>query len=181
MGYAVHTPSSAPEASREILEGAAKAFGFVPNMLATMAGAPALLKAYTTLSRLFDETSLSPTERQIVLLTVSRENVCEYCMAAHTAIAQMQRVPADVIEALRNDKPIQDERLETLRRFTRSIVESRGWPTEDDKQRFLSAGYGTQQILEVVLGVGMKTLSNYTNHLAGTPLDQAFARAAWKE
>jgi alkylhydroperoxidase family enzyme len=60
-------------------------------------------------------------------------------------------------------------------------VTSRGWPSEADTAAFLQAGYGKQQVLEVVLGVGMKTLSNYTNHIADTPLDQAFGRAAWSK
>jgi len=45
---------------------------------------------------------------------------------------------------------------------------------------FQEAGYDAQQVLEVVLGVGMKTLSNYTNHIAGTELDAAFQHRAWR-
>jgi len=153
----------------------------VPNLLGTMAEAPALLNAYTTLAGIFDKTSFNPTERQVVLLSVSYENSCEYCVAAHSVIASMQKVPADVVEAIRKNQPITDPRLEALRRFTTAVVASRGWPTEEQTSAFLAAGYGRQQILEVVLGVGMKTLSNYTNHLAGTPLDAAFAKAAWSK
>ena len=58
-----------------------------------------------------------------------------------------------------------------------ALVASHGWPTETDTKIFLAAGYGQQQILEVVLGVGLKTLSNYTNHIAETPLDEAFTKA----
>jgi AhpD family alkylhydroperoxidase len=62
-----------------------------------MAEAPALVTAYTTLSRIFEETSFSPAERQVVLLTVSYENGCEYCVAAHSVIAGMKKLPADVV------------------------------------------------------------------------------------
>lgn len=181
MSYPIHDVDSAPEGAKATLTGTKKGLGFVPNILGTMAEAPALLNAYTTLAGIFDKTSFSPTERQVVLLSVSYENSCEYCVAAHSVIASMQKVPADVVEAIRRNTPITDRKLEALRRFTTAVVASRGRPTEEQTNAFLAAGYGRQQILEVVLGVGMKTLSNYTNHVAGTPLDGAFAKAAWSK
>jgi AhpD family alkylhydroperoxidase len=179
MTYTVHTLETAPKAAQEILAAAKKGLGFLPNLFAVMAEAPALVKAYATLSRIFDETSFSATERQVVLLTVSYVNDCEYCIAAHSVIAGMQKVPDQVVQAIRQGRPIADRKLEALRRLTAAVVGARGWPSEEDLGAFLSAGYGKQQVLEVVLGVGMKTLSNYTNHIAGTPLDHAFAGAAW--
>lgn len=181
MSYTIHDPDTAPAAAKELLSGAKKAFGFVPNLLGTMAEAPALAKAYTTLSRIFEESSFSAAERQVVLLTTSYENECEYCVAAHSVIAGMQKVPEAVIGAIRDGKPIADAKLEALRRFTAAVVDSRGWPDERQTAAFLSAGYGRQQVLEVVLGVGLKTLSNYTNHIAATPLDAPFARAQWSK
>lgn len=179
MNYPLHTVTTAPEGSRELLAGTQKSLGFVPNLLATMAEAPSLLAGYLTLSRIFDESSLSATERQLVLLTVSFENDCAYCMAAHTAIAGMQHVPSAVIDAVRAGQPIPDTRLEALRRLTAAIVRSHGWPSASHLEAFTAAGYTSRQVLEVVLGVGIKTMSNYTNHLAGTPLDRAFTPVAW--
>ena len=181
MNYTVHTTETAPEAARETLAGAKKAYGFLPNLLAVMAEAPALVKAYVTLSRIFEETSLSPSERQTVLLTVSYENDCDYCVAAHSVIAGMQKVPEETVQGIRDGRPLADRKLEAIRRFTAAVVNTRGWPTDADTKAFLSAGYTQSQILEVVLGVGIKTLSNYTNHIAGTPLDMAFAKAAWSK
>lgn len=181
MSYQIHTTESAPEGARELLAGAKSNYGFVPNLLGVMATAPALLKAYMTLARIYEESSLSTAERQAVLLTVSYENECEYCVAAHSMIAGMQKVPSDVVNAIRDGKPIADDKLEALRRFAASVVRSRGWPTQEDVRAFLGAGYGQQQVLEVVLGVGIKTLSNYTNHIAATPLDEAFSKAAWSK
>ena len=66
-----------------------------------------------------------------------------------------------------------------MRRFAETVVDKRGWATEDDVQAFLAAGFGRQQVLEVILGVAFKTISNYTNHLVDTPLDEAFAGQAW--
>lgn len=173
--------TSAPEKAKEVLALARKKYGFLPNLLGNMAHAPALLKAYVTLSSLFDETSLTATERQVVLLAASAENKCGYCVAAHTAVASMQGVPAPVVNAIRNREPIADRKLEALRKFAEDMVVSRGWPSDSTRRGFLAAGYTETQALEVVLGIGMKTLSNYTNHLAETPLDEAFAKAAWAE
>lgn len=172
---------SAPEKAGEALSQARKKFGFVPNLLGNMAHAPSLLKAYLAVGSLFDETSLTATERQVVLLAASAENKCGYCVAAHTAIAAMQKVPAGVVTAIRNREPIADSKLQALRRFVEETVETRGWPSASARQGFLAAGYTEAQALEVVLGIGMKTLSNYTNHLTETPLDEAFAKMAWGE
>lgn len=180
MSFPQHSIDSAPDGSKAILEGANKALGFVPNLYATMADAPALLEGYTSLSAIFDKTALSPTERQIVLLTASFENGCDYCMAAHTAISGMQKVPDDVVQALRDGTPIADAKLEALRVFTRRLVQARGWAEAGDVEALLDAGYERSTVLEVVLGVGLKTMSNYTNHLANTPLDPAFEPARWE-
>ena len=172
---------SATEASREKLEAARKAFGFVPNLYGALAHSPAALQAYQTLAELFGQTSLSPDERHVVHLTVSRLNLCHYCMAAHSAIASMTGASEDLVAALRSGAPLPDSRLEALRTFTGKLVQKRGWLEDGDVQAFLAAGFGQQQVLEVVLGVTQKTLSNYANHLAGTPVDAAFAQFTWKD
>lgn len=179
MNYPVYTVETAPEAAKDTLSAAQKAYGFLPNMFGVMAKAPPFVAGYFTLSKLFDETSLSPAERQTVLLTTSYENECEYCMAAHSAVASMQKVPQDVISAIRSGAPINDARLAALHRFTKAVVTTRGWPSAADTAAFLGAGYGEQQVFEVLLGVGLKTLSNYANSIANTPLDSAFSAVAW--
>lgn len=177
--FIVHTKESAPEQSVALLEGAKKAFGFVPNLMGTMAESPATAKGYLTLSQIFDQTSFSTTERQVVLLAASRYNECHYCIAAHSVIAEMQKIPHEVVEAIRNDRPITDPKLEALRHFTTQMVDKRGWISDEDSQAFVDAGYTPQQILEVILGVSFKTLSNYVNHIADTPVDAAFAAKSW--
>lgn len=174
-----HTIETAPTNSQPIIEDVKKAMGFLPNLLATMAESPAMLEAYTTLAGIFDKTNLSETERQIILMTNNRLNGCIYCMAAHTTISQMKGVPAGVVTALRENTPIADEKLEALRVFAEMINTSRGWPEESDLQAFLAAGYNEENVLEVILGTSLKVLSNYTNHVAATPLDDPFAKNAW--
>ena len=177
--FDIHTKETAQEKSAELLATAEKTYGFIPNLLGIFAESPATLKAYRTIGQIFDESSFSATERQLVILTVSRLNDCRYCVAAHSTVAEMQNVPADVIEAIRIDQPIADSKLEALRTFTTAVVEKSGWATEDDTEAFLAAGYTKAQILEVILGISFKTLSNYVNHIADTPLDDAFALKAW--
>lgn len=176
--FLIHTAETAPDAS-ELIAKAQQAFGFVPNLLATMAEAPALLEGYMTLASIFDTSDLSPTERQIVLMVNNRLNGCTYCMAAHTGIAKAQGVPDGVIESLRDGMELSDPKLEALRVFAVKINESRGWPGPGDIDALLTAGYTTRTVLEVVLGTALKVMSNYTNHIAGTPLDRAFAAVEW--
>ena len=176
-----HTLDTADPEGREVLAQVQKAYGFVPNLLGNMVHAPATAKAYLSLGQLFGESSFDATEQQVVLLAVSRYNECGYCMGAHSAIATMQDLPADVVESIRSDEPIADEKLEALRVFTSRVVDQRGRLSEENIGEFFSAGYGQSQVLEVVLGVAMKTISNYTNHIAGTELDAAFADFAWQK
>lgn len=176
--FPLHTAETAPDA-KELISNAQKAFGFLPNLLATMAEAPALLEGYMTLAAIFDKSDLSPTERQIILMVNNRLNGCTYCMSAHTGIAKAQGVPAEVIETLRDGSELSDPKLEALRVFTVKMNMSRGWPEQSDIDALLAAGYTSRTVLEVILGTAVKVMSNYTNHVASTPLDDAFAAVEW--
>ncbi|TAN08234.1 MAG: carboxymuconolactone decarboxylase family protein [Rhodanobacteraceae bacterium] len=179
--FTLHTPDSAPEPARAILRDVQKKLGFVPNMYANLANAPATLEAYLGLSAQFDKTSFTPVERQVVILAVSVENGCEFCVAAHSLIARkMVKAPDAVVDALRNRTPLPDARLQALAVFARTMVKERGWVTGAPLEAFLKAGFTHQQALEVVLGVTMKTLSNYSNHLMGTTTNAEFSSEAWK-
>lgn len=177
--FSTHTLDTAPAAAKPILQNALNAYGFVPNLYATMAEAPTILEGYTTLSEIFGKADLSETERQIILMTNNRLNRCDYCMAAHTTLSQMGGVKEEVIKALRNNTPILDSKLEALRQLTIELHKSRGWLTSSQMEKVLAAGYTRQTILEVILGTALKTLSNYTNHIAETDLDAAFVPNTW--
>lgn len=164
----------------KLLDQAESAFGFVPNLLGVLAESPASLKAYMNLGQIFDETSFSPAERQVAILAVNRFNACDYCMGAHSVIARMNKVPEQAIDAIRDDAPIEDRRLEALRKFTTKVTAERGWVSKQDVDEFETAGFTKGQVLEVILAVSFKTLSNYANHIAKTPLDQAFHGSEWK-
>ena len=87
--------------------------------------------------------------------------------------------PAEARDILREGQPMADDRLESLRLLTEEIFESRGWPKQATINRFMQADFEPSQVLEVLLGVTMKTLFNFTNHIAETPLDQSFELMAW--
>ncbi len=180
-GFKVHSVESAPQAARGALQGLQEMFGFIPNIAAVMGEAPGVLKAYLAMLEQFESGTLSPAEQQVVLLTTSFTNRCTYCVAAHSTIATLKHVPEDVIEALRRGEPLGDPRLEALRRMTAAIVENRGFVGETQVREFLDTGFTRAQLLEVVLGVAMKTLSNYMNHITETPLDEAFSAMAWAQ
>lgn len=177
--FKIHTAETAPEGSKELLQGAEKQLGFIPNLYGIMAEAPAALNAYNGLSQNFETSSLNSTEKQIVLLATSYVNECHYCMAVHSTIGKMQNIDNEIIEALRDGEPIKDEKLEALRIFTQTVVERKGLLDETEIEAFLSAGYTRAQLLEVIVGVAQKTLSNYINHVVQTQLDPAFEANKW--
>ncbi len=181
MDFAVHTVESAPETAKPLLQASRKKYTFVPNLHAVMAEAPTLLGAYQTLADLFGHTGLSVLERQIVLLAISYENGCDYCVAAHSTIATMEKMPADILQALRDGRPLADAKLEALRSFAATMAAERGWVGDAAVAHLLAHGYTRQTVLEVVLAQGFKVLSNYTNHLAHTPLDLPFQSQAWTD
>ena len=111
----------------------------------------------------------------MVLITANFDNGCTYCMAAHTTMSKRQKLPEDVIQALRDNTPIADAKLEALRVFTRAVFHKRGWVDQADLDAFYAAGYEKHHVLEVVVGLAFKTISNYTNHVVDTPVDDAFA------
>lgn len=176
--FTLYTPDNAPGKAGELLDGVQKKMGFLPNLYGKLAESDVTLEAYLTLSSLVAKTSFSPPEQQLILLVASVENGCTYCVAAHSSAARMVKLDKPVIEAVRTGQPVDDARLEALRRFTEALVNQRGH-AKDDMEAFLSAGFTRQNVMEVVLCVSMKTLSNYANFLIDVPLDGVLERMAW--
>ena len=180
MTFEVHSPRTAPEGSRSALEATEKKIGFVPNLLGVFAESPAALQAYSNLSSAIQHNAdLSPAEQQVIFLAVSFQNGCEYCMAAHSTMAGNGILTNNQIAALRNGSFLDDAKLEALRRFTVKVVDTRGRPSEADLEAFFAAGYTRRHVLDVLAAVALKTLTNYTNHISETELDEAFAANAW--
>lgn len=175
MSFTLHTIENSQGEAKTELEKSQESFGWIPNLHAVMAEAPNVLKAYKALHQLFQGTSFNADELTVVWQTINYENKCHYCVPAHTAIAHMMNVDASIIDALNNNTTLPNEKLEALRITTRLLVVNRGNLTDDEIAAFKAAGYGNQQLLEILLGLAQKTISNYVNHLANTPVDEKFA------
>jgi AhpD family alkylhydroperoxidase len=133
------------------------------------------------MSEAFAKSSLSPLEQQLVALAVSEANDCAFCVAAHSAIAKrMLKADAALVAAVRDRQPLADPKLDALVAFVRQVVEQRGFIGEAALAAFLEAGYTRASVLEVLLGVGMKTFNNYVDHVAHVPLNNQFKPEAWQ-
>lgn len=180
MKFEQHTIESAPDAVTSELEAAQQAYGSIPNLYRGLANNPATLKIYLEFNNaLMQHGCLSPLEQQLVYLTVSAKNQCTYCVGAHSVLATMANMPESILNELRARQPLSDAKLDALRTFTLSMLEHRGRVPEHDMQAFQDAGYEQPHVLEVITIIAQKTISNYYNHIAHTPLDDMFKSREW--
>lgn len=174
-GFQIHTTQTAPEASRAGLEAIGTAFGFVPNLAGVMSNSPALLSSYLATQDSIEKLgTLSPAEVNVIQLTMSMENQCRYCVSGHTLAGKLFfQTPDEVMDAIRKGEPIADPKLRALHEFTLSVVAEQGRVTDAELQQFLAVGYDRSQALEVIASIAAKMMSNFTNQLVGTPIDEA--------
>lgn len=175
------TIENADTISSEILENTKNAMGMIPNMYSTMANNPALLDAYLYSYKTFRQNAgFSSQEQEVIFLAISFENGCDYCMAAHSFVAdKMSNLPEEITNAIRNNTDISDSKLKALSVFTKQMLEKRGLPSQENINAFLEVGYKENHILGVITALGIKTMSNYFNHVFNTPVDDAFKSRAW--
>lgn len=172
------TIETAPAGSKTALENIQRGFGFVPNLMATFANSPEVLNGYLALADQWGRTHFSPIEREVVLLAVSLENECHYCGSAHATILKgMLKFPAENVEAIVHNQATGDAKVDALVEVTRDIVSSRGKPQPATIARFLEVGFTATQLTDLLLGVGLKTISNYFDHIVGVELDPVFQGA----
>lgn len=177
----VHDINSAPKESKKSLEQSVKTFGMLPNLHGVLAESPNTLEAYKTLHKLFENSSFNAEELTVVWQTINVEHECHYCIPAHTGIAHMMQVNPNLTDALRNKSSMPNNKLQALHETTLKIIRNRGRLTKDDLSDFYNVGYGERQMLEIILGIAQKTISNYTNHIANTPVDKAFQKFTWEK
>ncbi|GLS25949.1 carboxymuconolactone decarboxylase family protein [Marinibactrum halimedae] len=174
MNTTIHTLESAPEAAKPLLESSNKAFGMIPNLHGVMAESPELLKGYQTITQLFQSSDFSNEELTVVWQTINVYHQCHYCVPGHTAIAKSMKVDDAITARIREHAPLDDPKLQVLREVTEHILESRGHLSEELWARFSEVGYSDKHLLQIVLGISHKVMSNYTNSLYETPVDDAF-------
>ena len=174
MSFTLHTIETAPEASQSQLEGSLKDFGMIPNLHAVMAEAPKVLEAYKTLHNLFQQSSFNNEELTVIWQTINVEHNCHYCIPAHAGVAQMMKVDPAISTAIRNGAALENEKLQVLHETTLALIKDRGLINKEIAEKFYAQGYKEQQMLEIILGISQKIMSNYINHLADTPVDKMF-------
>lgn len=176
MNFTLHNIESAPEDSKPLLEKSLKGFGMIPNLHAVLAQSPATLEAYQELGRLFQQSSFDKEELTVVWQTINVESECHYCVPAHTAIAHSMKIDIAIIDALNNSTELPTKKLQILRDTTLALMQKRGRLTDNQISSFTDAGYSEKNILEIILGMSQKLISNYTNHLSNTPVDEPFQK-----
>ncbi|MFG1243441.1 carboxymuconolactone decarboxylase family protein [Xanthobacter sp. V7C-4] len=178
-GFELLDIATAPAESAEMLEGVKKAWGFLPNLFRILATSPAAVEAYATLWGIAEKTSFTPQERNIAYLAIIYENECTYCMAGHTNLSKMAKVADADIYAIREGRRLDDAKLEALRGFAAKVTRSRGVVSQADVAAFKAAGYTNQSVLDILVLAATKLISNYTNHLADTPVDPFMKGVEW--
>jgi alkylhydroperoxidase family enzyme len=180
LNFPSHDLNTAPEASKPLLEKSQKAFGRLPGLHKVLAESPQAYEGYQVLHKLFTETDFDADELTVVWQSINVEHGCHYCVPAHTGIAKMMKVSDELSEALRTEAPLNSVKLEALRTFTIQMVRERGNVTKAQMKDFFDAGYGHRAVLDVILGLAQKTMSNYINHVAETPIDEVFKPLTWQ-
>lgn len=175
-----HTVETAPPASRRVMAGVSARMGYLPAPVRRLAESPQLLDGFLKLSALFETATLDPVAREVLILTVATRNGCEVCVAMHTAKLIALGVSPALVAALREQRPLDDERLEAVRAFTLEVVATAGAVDDTTLRTFLAHGFTTKNALEVVLGIGAYTTSTLANRLTRAPLDEQLADYAWE-
>ena len=177
--FPLHTIDTAPSEAKEMLAGIAKRFGFLPNVYAHLAEAPAALEALLQLSAIFGRTSLGERQRHVLMLTSSVVNLCTFCVAAHTRGAIAGGLPKESIAAIRDGKLPEHAEDAAMVSFVRAMIRSRGFVSDAELASFFAAGFTPRNALEVVLGVTLKIITNYANHMTHTALNDQLSEFRW--
>jgi AhpD family alkylhydroperoxidase len=174
-----YTIESAPAGSRRFMVATQDHLGYLPAAIARWAPSPHLLEGFAKLNALFENGTLDPVAREVVVMTIATRNGCHVCVAMHTARLTALGVSADVIASLRGALPLGDERLEAVRVFTLRVLDTAGDVGDEALRSFLASGYTRQHALEVVLGIGTYTMSTLANRLTDAPVDEQLSEFAW--
>ena len=164
------TIDTADAATAATLKAVKAKLGMVPNLLATLAHAPAALNGYLGLSETLGTGRLNDSQREIVALAAGQANRCQYCLSAHTLIGKGAGLSAEAIAAARTGQAA-NALDDAIAGFARALVEQRGVVSADAMANYRRAGLDDGLILEVIANVALNTLTNYTNHIADTTVD----------
>ncbi|MEM7052073.1 MAG: peroxidase-related enzyme [Acidobacteriota bacterium] len=163
-------PETASAEARQILDQVKAKMGGVPNILGTMAQAPAVAQAYLGFSGALGEGALDAKLRELIALTVAEANNCDYCLAAHSTIGKGAGLSQDQILAGRRAQA-EGSREQAALSFARLLVENRGRVTDGEVDGLRAAGFSDGEVLEIVANVALNLFTNYFNHVADPAVD----------
>ncbi len=167
--FTVPTRGEVSENNQAIFDNLQKGLGFVPNLYAYYAKNETALGDYLALQN--RKSTLKAKEREVINLVTSQINGCRYCQSAHTVLGKMNGFTDEQIIELRKGSASFDPKLDALVKFTSAVVENRGNASEESKESFFKAGYTEANLIDVVIIVGDKIISNYIHNLTGFPID----------
>ncbi len=163
-------PNKAEGKAKELLDQVQSKIGMVPNLMRTLAQAPAVLQGYLGFSGALAGGSLSPKLREQISLSVAAQNRCDYCLAAHTAIGSKLGLTEDQIQASRRGQSL-DPKEDAALQFASLLVAKRGHVNDLDVAKLKVAGYSEEEIIEIVANVAKDIFTNYFNHVADPEVD----------
>lgn len=177
--YRIHTIESAPEKSRPALQGLKQAVGIIPNLAATMAESPVLLSGFVGAFGNFHGGTFSGAQKQVLLLSNAVANTCPWAVAFHSAMALKEGVDPEDVRAIREKRLPTDVTLAALSSFTRALIEVRGHVSESARASFSEAGFGPDQVLEVIAGIAVSVMANYAGNITNPVVEQPFLAQTW--
>lgn len=167
----IPTAEQTPAASRPLLDAVHKQLGVVPNLMKMVGNSPAALEGYLSLNAALGKGVLPIALRERIALTIAEFNACEYCLAAHSYLAENQaRIEASEIVSAR-DGFSKDPKTEAALQFALRVASQHGKVEDQDLATLRAAGYDDAGIVEIVLNVALNVLTNYINNVAQTDVD----------
>ncbi|WP_067884818.1 carboxymuconolactone decarboxylase family protein [Nocardia vaccinii] len=164
--FTAHTVDTAPEASRQAMRMVTAEWGGkLPDAVAKLANAPELLNGFLAMSHSFDNCTLDPLAREVVIMVLAVRNDCHVCVRIHTARLRAVGGEPTLITALREQKPLSDKRLDAIRVFTLAVLATAGGVDDATLDALLAHGYTERNALEIVLGIGAYTMSTFANRM----------------
>ena len=167
--FEVPTREQVSETNQHIFDNLKKGLGMVPNLYATFAHSTNALSSYVTLQSM--KSSLSNKEKEVVNLVVSQINECIYCLSAHTAIGKMNGFSDEQIIKIRKVAIDFDAKLQALAQFVKETTIERGHPSQTSVEAFLEAGYTKAQLVDTIVLIGDKIITNYLHGVTQVPVD----------
>ena len=165
----VPTRDSVTEPNQSLFDKLQAGLGFVPNLYATLAHSDTALGDYLTLQN--RSTSLSLKEKEIINLVVSQVNQCRYCLAAHTLLAQKAGFTEQQTIQLRRGSFSSDAKFDAMAKFVQSVAINRGKVTDEDRAAIRSAGYTDANVVDMIVLIGDKIITNYLHNVTEVPVD----------